>query len=137
MMLILLDDYLGKWDDQATDDHVGNAVVLLDKVNDLMDEAFTDGVDFQLNPKTKSYVAGEQYGGFRPQDCPIGAKTSAHKTGQAVDVYDPSHQFALWCSTHLDRMKFKGLYMEHPDSTRTWCHLTTRAPASGKIVFMP
>jgi len=37
----------------------------------------------------------------------------------------------------LDVLEALGLYMEHPDATATWTHLTTRAPHSGRRAFYP
>lgn len=134
-MIILLDEYLGKW--EAPEEHIGNALILLDKVDQIYELSFADGVDWSVNPVTKSYVSGEKYGGYRPQECSVGAKNSAHKTGQAVDIYDPRNEIDTWCYIHQQQLRQLGLFMEHPTATEKWCHLTTRAPASGKIAFLP
>ena len=34
-------------------------------------------------------------------------------------------------------LEFHGLYREHPDDTVNWCHLTDRAPKSGRRTFKP
>jgi hypothetical protein len=136
---ILPHEYFGLWMNHpdVTAEVRTNADVLLGAVNDLMDIAFETSIDFKLNPVTTTYVSGQQYGGFRPQDCCQGAPLSSHKRGQAVDVYDKDIGFADWCLKNQDKLQARGLYMEHPDSTPTWCHLTTRPPKSGKRVFMP
>lgn len=136
---VTLDDYFGKWKDHddVTDEVMNNAIDFLDKLNRLMDVAFMDGHDFKLNAKTQSFVSGSQYGGFRPQDCPQGAPHSSHKVGRGVDIYDPDGEFDKWCIAHPQDMRDHGLYMEDPADTPRWCHLTDRAPASGKLVFKP
>lgn len=147
MSYILISDYFGQYRTHAgvTEAHMENARDLLDRVNALMEEAFADGVDFQINKVTGNYVGGTGNGGWRPQDCPEGAPTSSHKEARAVDVFDGPKMlggpFAVWCSRHLDRLEKHGLYMEHPSATKgkwtNWCHLTTRAPGSGKRAFFP
>ncbi len=138
-MWILPHDYFGQWANHpdATQEVRDNADILLQAVNNLMEEAYEDGIDFKLNPATKSYVSGATYGGFRPQRCTQGAPNSSHKTGQGIDVYDYGVGFAEWCFKHQDRLQANGLYMESPSATVNWCHLTTRAPKSGKRCFLP
>lgn len=133
------DDYFGQWLDHKdlTEEVSKNAEDLLRRVNLVCEVCDMDGIDFPLNPKTGSYVSGEKYGGFRPQDCPIGSPKSAHKTGQAVDIYDPKHEIAPWFAKHPALLREHGLYMEDPKATPTWCHLSNRAPKSGKTIFMP
>jgi hypothetical protein len=134
-----IDDYFGRWlghKDMTLEVHQ-NAEDLLQRVNTVCEICDMDGVDFPLNPRTKSYVSGEQYGGFRPQDCPVGAPKSSHKTGQGIDIYDPRHELATWFHKHAAVLKDHGLAMEHPDDTPTWLHLTSRIPKSGRTVFKP
>lgn len=95
------------------------------------------GVSFPDNPKTKSGVSGSTYGGFRPQNCPIGAPNSSHKEGMAVDRYDPGGKIDAWCMAHLDRLAVHCIFIEHPSATDGWSHWTTRAPKSGNRVFYP
>lgn len=139
MSLITLEDYAGPWGKSPdwTADRQDNAGDLLSRVNPLLDCMRADGVRVHGNPKTNTLVSGETYGGFRPQDCPIGAPGSSHKTGQAIDLFDPADTLDAWCMAHLDLLDQFGLYLEHPAATPTWCHLTTRAPKSGRRVFFP
>lgn len=120
---------------EITDQHRQSAAALLERVNQLLSYAAAADVQMPTNPKTGSCVSGEHDGGWRPRDCPIGAPNSAHKTGEAVDVYDPHGDLDDWL-TDLSLQKF-GLYREHPASTRGWCHLTTRAPRSRSRTFYP
>lgn len=136
MVTITSKDYFGKWDDVATHEHTVRALDLLTHVNNLLD-AFTSetGNEVPVNPATGSQVSGQQYGGFRPKYCPIGAVNSAHKTGEAVDVYDPDNSLDIWLDDEvLEQFK---LYREAPTDTDGWCHLTTRAPASKRRTFLP
>lgn len=134
-----IEDYFGKWreHDDVTPEVFQSAEVLLVKVNMVCEVADMSGIDFPLNPKTKSYVSGEQYGGFRPRNCTIGAPASSHKTGQGIDIYDPKHEIAMYFYKHQALLKEHALAMECPEDTPTWCHLTTRFPKSGKTCFKP
>lgn len=136
-MFITVSDYFGKWIDHAdaTAERKEAAQVMLDKVNAILTEAEANGVELHTNPKTQTHVSGEQYGGFRPQECPQGAPHSSHKEGRAVDVYDPDNALDRWVTDA--RLEAFGLYREHPDSTPRWCHLTDRAPGSGRRTFYP
>lgn len=137
--IISHEDYFGIWyghPDETTEVRL-KVADLLPKVNDLLQLAVNDGIPLAINPKTQSYVSGETYGGFRPQDCPIGAPQSAHKLGMAVDIYDPENEIDEWCMRHQDILKRLGLCMESPEATPRWCHLSTKMPKSGKTVFHP
>ena len=120
-----------------TSERQQNAEKLLEKCA-LLELAMTDdGIEFPDNPKTGSGVSGETFGGFRPQDCPIGASNSAHKTGEAVDRYDHSGAIDSWCMAHQTVLKTYGIFIEHPSATPGWSHWSTRMPPSGHQVFFP
>jgi len=134
------DDYFSKWlgHKDVTPEVLANADDLLRRVNEVCEICDLEGgIEFLLNPKTNSYVSGETLGGFRPQDAKVGASNSSHKTGQGIDIYDPNREIAMWFLKHAALLKEHGLYMEHPDYTKGWCHLTSRAPRSGRTVFLP
>ena len=57
-----------------------NATKLLAACCALEVEMAHGGVAFPDNPRTKNGISGDTFGGFRPQNCPIGAPNSAHKT---------------------------------------------------------
>lgn len=135
--MIFLREYFGQWVDHkdATDERKANAEELLDRVNALLLEADAHEIDLIENPATGSYVSGTRYGGFRPQDCDQGAPNSAHKTGSAVDIYDPNNALDNWINDGI--LAKHDLYREAPQATRGWCHLSTREPKSGKRTFMP
>ena len=129
---------IGKWDaspDLTTERRV-NIDNLCDTVNKLLYQYEQEtGNVVPKNRVTGTQVSGEVYGGFRPQDCPIGTPNSAHKQGMAVDIYDPDGGLDQWITDAV--LIIHDLYREHPDATVHWCHLTTRSPASGNRTFRP
>lgn len=111
-----------------------NAEELLRKVNALLEECIAEGWEPTENPATDCLLAGQTNGGWRPSDCPIGSPKSSHKQGRGVDVYDPDN--SLDDMVHDVMLAEHGLYREHPlDTVGGWCHLTDRAPPSGKRSF--
>ena len=66
-----------------------------------------------------------------------GAKGSAHSVCLACDFHDQDGALDAYCSANLSVLVDCGLYLEDPGHTPGWCHLTTRAPASGHRVFIP
>jgi hypothetical protein len=138
--MIKVEHYFQAYDGHLgiTQEHRGNAALLIDRVNTLLNRCLrTNTVDLETNPKTGTLISGEKNGGWRPQDCPIGAPNSSHKTGKGVDLYDPDGDIDNCLMEHQSFLYECGLYMEHPSATRGWCHLTTRAPKSGNRVFYP
>lgn len=133
-------EYAGHWIDSLDwmkVDVQANARHMLNQVNLLIADAVVLGVFLPINQKTGSRVSGEIYGGFRPQNCPIGAPKSAHKTGEAVDVYDPRNELDSFLDKHPELLAKYGLYRESPKATEGWCHLQTRKTPSGKRTFLP
>lgn len=137
--MITLEDYVGPHADSQdwTEERRGNAARLLNACAILEAYAAQDGVRFPVNPATRSGVSGKRYGGFRPQSCHIGAPSSAHKEGLAVDLFDPRGNIDKWCLANQDKLALFGIYIEHPSETAGWSHWTVRAPASGRHVFFP
>lgn len=135
--MITLSQYAGPHSNSQdwTPERQTNALILLERVNDLTAYLLDKGVLFQINPATGSGVSGQTFGGFRPQSCHQGAPNSSHKTGQGVDLYDP--QDDIDGAIDDDTLTKFGLFREAPSATRTWCHLTTRPPKSGKRTFLP
>lgn len=121
---------------------------LLDKVNRLLAEAHDAG-EFgrPVCPNTGSEISGSKGGsgdgGFRLSTATTGAATSSHKEARAVDVYDPGGRLDEWLDQFEhgvgDNSKLAeyGLYREAPSATPGWCHLSTRAPKSGRRTFNP
>jgi hypothetical protein len=114
-----------------------NAAELLQAVNALMAQAESDGVNFPVNPKTKSQISGQTFGGFRPQNCPIGAPNSNHKEGKGIDLFDPRNEIDDWCARNQDKLAAAGIWIEHPDATNTWSHWQNVAPRSGNRMYRP
>lgn len=65
------------------------------------------------------------------------AMGSSHLYGCAVDISDPKGELKAWCLAHESKLVECGLWMEHPDYTETWCHLSTLRPKSGNRFFIP
>lgn len=62
---------------------------------------------------------------------------SQHLSGEAADISDPDCAFAKWLKENEDRLVEVGLWCEHPDHTKGWCHLQIRPPKSGNRFFIP
>jgi len=136
---ITVEQYFGQFANHpdVTDVKRSNAYLLLGTVNTLRERAENDGVTFVINPHTGNYISGNGHGGFRPEDCSVGADNSPHKDAHAVDSYDPERIFAKWCRSHESVLADLGLHMEREEWTPTWVHLQDIPPRSGKIVFVP
>lgn len=140
MNFVTLEDYFKGYAGHPgiTEEHERNAALLLDRVNTLLRRAIeTRTVDLEVNRNTMTLIGGERNGGWRPQECPIGAPRSAHKTGEAVDLYDPDGDIDNCVIANENWLTELGLCIEHPSATRGWCHLSTRLPKSGKRIFYP
>lgn len=64
--------------------------------------------------------------GYRPahfNTAAGGAKRSAHMICMAVDFRDPNGEIDKWCDENQDLLESLGLWQEHPDATKGWCHL--------------
>jgi hypothetical protein len=90
-------------------------------------------------PNTGTQISGSKGGsgdgGFRLQTATTGSGNSSHKEAKGIDIYDPMNTLDDMLTDEV-LTKF-NLYREAPESTIHWCHLTTRAPASGHRTFMP
>ena len=137
--IVSVEDYFGPWINHhdVTDKVRVTSFAFLQTINEFLQAAIDGGVILDINPRTKTYVAGETYGGFRPQACPQGKPESSHKEGCGVDIYDPDNELDEFCMLHQPLLKMMFLHIEHPDATIHWCHLTNRAPKSGNTVFYP
>lgn len=139
IMRITTAEYFGTWVDHPdiTETVKTNAGVLLIAVNGLIVDLMRGLVYPRTNPKTGSAVSGETGGGFRPQDYPVGAPKSAHKTGEAIDLFDPYAAISGYLFVRQELLRKHGLWMEAPAMTVGWCHLQTRPVKSGNTVFYP
>lgn len=149
-MITLQQYFNGKPHTQAQE---AAALKLLDRVNAMLEWARLGGYQGHNDPDTGTQIGGDKIkgngdGGFRGAE-EGGAAHSSHKilwkleggkwvhdeTMAAVDVYDPADVLDRIISDE-DLERF-GLYREDPSATPGWCHLTTRAPGSGKRTFLP
>lgn len=140
--MITIEDYwMGRdknYASELTPAITANALVIVGKVNELLAVAQSFGWKPQLN------AAGTLVNsGWRPRGVnkitPGAAPNSKHMTGQACDVYDPDGTLKDWLMTAVGQEAIRaiGLWMEHPASTKGWCHLQDIPPASGHRVFYP
>ena len=130
-----------------TPEHDANAQHLLEAVNALIDQAVYEGqFSRNVDPDTGTEISGSKGGagdgGFRLSTATTGRTLSSHKEARGVDVFDPTDRLDAYLSRFdsEDRnpvLEKFALYREHPDSTPGWCHLSTRAPGSGKRTFLP
>lgn len=67
------------------------------------------------------------------------APNSKHMTAQAIDLADPDGDLDDWLMSDPGQRALEeiGLWMEHPASTKSWTHLQTVPPRSGRRVFFP
>ncbi len=83
--------------------------------------------------------------GFRPVSVnamvPGASKNSLHSIGKACDFNDPNGELFFWCLKNLDLLDSLGIYLEHPNWTRTksggWLHMQDCPPKSRKRIFVP
>lgn len=63
---------------------------------------------------------------------PGASKNSWHCLGKAIDINDPDGAHFRWCLQNLDLLDSLGIYVEHPNWTRTkkggWLHLQDVPP---------
>lgn len=104
-----------------------NAVILLDKVNKLLEELKISKVSVSS--------------GFRTSDAnakiPNAAKKSNHMRGLAIDLLDSDGKLDELFLKNLDKLEKYSLYLECTESTVGWSHLQSVAPKSGNRVFKP
>lgn len=128
-MISLSDYYMGrdeKFPAELTDDLRWNAASTVDRVNQLL-EAFGEHRNVTS--------------GWRPAvvnaATPNAAKKSKHMTCQACDLEDKDGWLDAWCIDNLPALERIGLWLEHPDATKGWCHVQIIPPNSKNRVFRP
>lgn len=123
----------------VTQEHRDNAAVLLRSVIPCLLEVKSLGADLDVNPQTRCLIAGSRGGGFRSvminSSQTLPRPNSTHLTGEGVDIYDPDGDIDEALTDEI--LEKHGLYREHPSATRTWCHLQTRPPKSGRRSYYP
>lgn len=115
--------------DQAhplSDEQTGNANTIVPRVNELLEafghyRAVTSGYrPAAINSKVKG-----------------AAKKSNHILCLACDLEDADGKLDDFCMANLVLLKKIGLWLEHPDDTKGWCHVQAISPKSGNRVFKP
>lgn len=141
--MISLRDY---W--MARDQHYGlqlsteirdNAARTVELVNQLLERAAASGIC----PSQRDNGFGCVASGWRPASVnaqtPRAAPNSRHITGQAIDIADDDGLLDDWLLSDPGQRAIEeiGLWMEHPACTKSWAHLQTVPPLSGRRVFYP
>lgn len=62
---------------------------------------------------------------------------SSHLSGKAADISDPDGKLAKWLQENEQKLAVAGLWCEHPNYTKGWCHVQSVPPKSGKRFFIP
>lgn len=142
--MITLTDYLmgrrEQFPQAYSPDIEREALRTVELVNKLLEKATLHRVILtEKSPRTGTLVSS----GWRPPQVNAAtanaAPRSLHMRGQAVDLYDPEGELDDWLMTDAGQAELArlGLWMEHPGATKSWSHLQTRAPRSGRRVFWP
>lgn len=141
--MITRDDYF-VWqseEKQHPAEHEANFEAMIKKVNFALYTAHQEHPSYDLLtcPNTGTLISGSHAGhgdgGYRLPDTVTGAAHSNHRTGHAVDVYDPHGELDEYMTDQqLERF---GLYREHPLKTPGWCHLQDVPPGSGHRTYFP
>lgn len=139
-MITLADYWMGRdadYEHALTEAIRMNARETVGRANALLAMVEDDALAIEINPRTESPVNS----GWRPPEINAGtpgaAPRSKHMSGQAVDLYDPDGLLDDWCMDHQEQLGEVGLWLEHPGSTKGWCHVQTVPPRSGHRVFYP
>jgi hypothetical protein len=121
--VITLRDFLtasGKYPDresseELTEELLGNASILLDKVNKFLQDIEIQGGTLKVSS------------GFRPAAVnaaiPNAAKKSNHMICKAIDLEDHDGSLDALVAKHPDLLRKYELFQEDPESTKGWCHL--------------
>lgn len=137
--LLTMDAYwMGRDTSHAADltpEIVRNAAHLLRRVNTLI--ALMHDVELSPHPVTGTPISS----GWRPPAVNASMRNAAprsrHMSGQAVDMWDPEGEIDAWCFEHQDLLAEVGLWLEHPSATKSWAHLQSTPPRSGRRIFYP
>lgn len=140
LVIITIEHYFtGQLMSVVSEYHLQAADRLLERVNQVIRDAVGAEIACPTNPKTGSQISGWGGGGYRSQAVnarqPNPKITSRHLTGEAVDVYDPEGELDDWLDNIM--LEHYELWREHPSATRTWCHLQSVPPRSGRRSYYP
>lgn len=134
--MLSLDDYfMGReirYKIELTNDLLANAEITCGRVNTLLELFYADYP--QEAPRSVN-------SGWRPAalnaTTPNASKKSKHITCQAIDLEDDDGLLDEWCLSNQTLLVQHNLWLEHPASTKGWCHLQTVPPKSNNRVFYP
>lgn len=124
---------------EFTDEVKKNAEDTVGKVNSLLAVLEAQGVSLEAHPRTMSMVSS----GWRPPQINGQVKNAApkskHMTAQACDIYDPEGEIDDYLISEGGQrvLASLGLWLEHPSATKSWSHVQTVPPRSGRRVFYP
>lgn len=139
--MITLEDYYGKWakerSQELSDAHRQSAAVTVARANAIL-ATFGDEREINSGWRPASYNATVSGA----------AKNSKHILCQAIDLRDTEGDLDQYLYDDWLKWKEGGkedecilaknkLWMEHPASTKGWCHLQIVPPKSGNRVFYP
>lgn len=119
--MITLEDLMtssGKYTDRMNDptctqEIKDNGVMLINKVNQLLEELGITEVTISSGFRTPEANAALSNS----------AKKSLHMSGRAVDLSDPNHEIANKILTQPELLKKYSLWLESIESTPGWTHL--------------
>ncbi len=131
--MITPEDYFGRMThiEEPSQEIRENAAELLERVNALladlapMEEALAPAVNSGWRPASYNATIANA------------APKSKHITGQAIDLADPDGDLDDYLFNNPQVLARHGLWLEHPLSTKGWCHLQCVPPRSGNRVFFP
>lgn len=135
--MITLEDYFGKMShmEPPSEEVVHNAKVLLGRVNALLAQIA------EFNSTLEAAVSPIVTSGWRPESynktVKGSAKKSLHITGHAIDLADEDGELDDFLFNNVHMLVDAGLWLEHPASTRRWCHMQSQPPRSGNRFFFP
>jgi hypothetical protein len=139
-MITLTDYFAGRdktYAKELTANLSANAGETVKRVNLLIVKLSAAGRAVENCPVSKTPVTS----GWRPPEVNANTQGAAprsnHMTCLACDLYDPEGIIDDWCMNNLDALKEIGLWLEHPSSTKGWCHIQIVPPHSGNRVFYP
>ena len=139
-MITLTDYYMGR---DVSHGHIlgsdlrANAARTVEAANKLLILAKGAGVILEAN--FRGHIVNS---GWRPADInaatPGAAVKSLHMRCLAIDLYDPDGDIDDWCLANADTvLRDLALWLEHPATTKGWCHLQLSPPRSGRRTFYP
>lgn len=136
--MITFEQYFGFKLPLAQVEHQVNARGMLAKVNALLEYALSvlsgSGFTLRVDEDTGCCISGTKGGagdgGYRLSTSKTGEVSSKHRTGHAVDVFDPENKLDDWLTD--DILERFGLWRERAEITLGWSHLQDVVTLTGK-----